>query len=151
MSLVVGHEEQGTTSDLSMHAVAFVFDDAGRVLLVQENYGARRYGPPGGGVDPGESPQAAAVREALEEAGIVVSVSHLVGIRWTELDGARFLGFGFRCEIVDGTPTPPPTGEIASLGWYDPHDPPQPTTNLARLLLVPALRGERGLVFSTGD
>jgi 8-oxo-dGTP pyrophosphatase MutT (NUDIX family) len=147
----IRHEEQGTTSDLSMHAAAFVFDDAGRVLLVRENYGRRRYGPPGGGVDPGESPQAAAVREALEEAGIVVRVAHLVGIRWTELDGDRFLAFGFRCAIVGGAPTLPDTGEIAELGWFDPADPPQPITNLARLLLLPALRGERGLVFSTGD
>jgi 8-oxo-dGTP pyrophosphatase MutT (NUDIX family) len=151
MSLTIGHDEQRMTSDLSMHAAAFVFDEAGRVLLVRENYGRRRYGPPGGGVDAGESPQAAAVREAFEEAGIVVSVSHLVGIRWTELDGARFLGFGFRCDIVEGTPKRPDTGEIAELGWFDPHDPPQPTTNLARLLLLPALRGDRGLVFSTGD
>jgi hypothetical protein len=80
-----------------------------------------------------------------------VAVSHLVGIRWTELAGERFLGFGFRCEIESGEPTLPTTGEIAHLGWHDPAALPQPTTNLARLLLLPALRGERGLVFSTGD
>lgn len=50
-------------------AVAVLLDESGRVLLVKENYGERRYGFPGGLVDPGEAPQDAAVREALEETG----------------------------------------------------------------------------------
>jgi len=151
VGIVVRHEEQGLTSHLSMHAAAFVYDAAGRVLLIRENYGKRRYGPPGGGIDAGESPQDAAVREALEETGAVVEVSHLIGIRWAELDGERFLGFGFRCELRAGTPAVQDTGEIAEVGWFDPGHPPQPTTNLARLLLAPGLRGERGLVFGPGD
>ena len=130
-----------------MYAVAIVFNDAGEVLLVRENYGDRRYGPPGGGVDEGESPQQCCVREALEEAGIVVSVEQLAGMRWAERDGQRFLGFGFLCRIVDGTPAVPETGEIAEVGWFDPLKLPQPTTNFAPQIIPPAHRGERGLVF----
>ena len=61
-------------------AAAFVFDERGRLLLVRENYDRRRYGPPGGRVEPGEDPLDAVVREAREEAGIEVAVEHLIGI-----------------------------------------------------------------------
>jgi 8-oxo-dGTP pyrophosphatase MutT (NUDIX family) len=59
-------------------AAAFIFDERGRLLLVRENYDRRRYGPPGGRVEPGESPFHAVVREAREEAGIEVAVEHLI-------------------------------------------------------------------------
>ena len=42
---------------------AWIFDEHGRVLLIRENYDRRRYGPPGGKVEPGESPREAVVRE----------------------------------------------------------------------------------------
>jgi 8-oxo-dGTP diphosphatase len=130
-----------------MYAVALIFNDDGHVLLVRENYGERRYGPPGGGVDEGESPAACCVREAREEAGVDVEVSHLAGIRWAERDEGRFLGFGFVCRIVGGVPTLPTTGEIAELGWFDPENLPQPTTNFSPQIVLPARNGERGLVF----
>jgi 8-oxo-dGTP pyrophosphatase MutT (NUDIX family) len=38
---------------LSAHAV--ITDEAGRVLLLQATYGDRRWGLPGGAVDPGET------------------------------------------------------------------------------------------------
>jgi 8-oxo-dGTP diphosphatase len=38
---------------LSAHAV--ITDEAGRVLLLQATYGDRRWGLPGGAVDPGEA------------------------------------------------------------------------------------------------
>jgi hypothetical protein len=75
----------------------------------------------------------------------------LVGIHWAELDGDRFLGFGFRCEVLEGTPAIQDPDEIAEIGWFDPHRPPQPTTNLARLLLIPAAEGRSGLVIWPGD
>lgn len=103
-----------------MYAVALVFNDSGEVLLVRENYGDRRFGPPGGGVDEGESPMQCCVREAREEAGIEVEIAHLAGVRWARRGPESFLGFGFVCRIIGGSPTLPTTGEISELGLGEP-------------------------------
>ena len=149
VSVRLWHPDPPAESFLSMHAAAFIFNEKGQVLLIRENYGRHRYGPPGGSVDEGESPQRAAVREAREESGLLVTVRNLVGIRWAEVDGDRFLGFGFRCDVVEGTPAIQDPAEIAEIGWFDPYGPPEPITNLARRLLVPAIEGRSGLVFSS--
>lgn len=151
MSIRVWHPDPPAESFLSLHAAAFIFNEDGHVLLIKENYGRRRYGPPGGSLDEGESPQQAAVGEVLEETGLIVAVRDLVGIRWAELDGDRFLGFGFRCELLEGTPAIQDPAEIAEVGWFDPRRPPEPTTNLARLLLGPAADGRSGLVLPLSD
>jgi 8-oxo-dGTP diphosphatase len=60
-------------------AYALIIDDAGRVLLSRE-LGRRRPSPwllPGGGVEHGEHPEQAVVREVMEEAGLRVSVGEL--------------------------------------------------------------------------
>ncbi len=47
----------------------------GRILLLQRSGGLSdgAWVPPGGNVDPGEDPQAAAIRETFEETGLVLS------------------------------------------------------------------------------
>lgn len=125
---------------------AFVFDDEGRVLLMRENYGQRRYGPPGGRVEADETPQQAVVREVREETGLDVIVEHLVGMRsFTGWTGESGLGLFFRCRVLSGEPRMRDPGEIAELGWFDPEDHPSPFTN-AEPLLPHAARGDRGVV-----
>jgi 8-oxo-dGTP diphosphatase len=62
-------------------AGAIVFDELGRLLLVQRgqepNQG--RWTLPGGRCEPGESAAAAAAREVLEETGLQVVTTQLVG------------------------------------------------------------------------
>lgn len=61
--------------------VAAVIESAGRYLLVEEETAAGlRLNTPAGHLEPGESPQQGAVREALEETGRVFTPSHLLGI-----------------------------------------------------------------------
>lgn len=56
-----------------------VFDDEGRILLTQrEDFEV--WCLPGGGMDEGETPSQAAVREAKEETGLDVQLKGLVGI-----------------------------------------------------------------------
>lgn len=52
-------------------AKALIFDNEMRVLMV--NYAAGLWGLPGGGIEHGEDPQTALIRECQEELGITVS------------------------------------------------------------------------------
>lgn len=53
--------------------VVAAFDAAGRVLLVRHSYGPQVWALPGGGIDRGEDPATAAVREFREELGSPLS------------------------------------------------------------------------------
>jgi len=61
-------------------AGAVIRDDAGRLLLIQRGRepGFGRWSLPGGRVEPGETPAAAAAREVEEETGLVVAVGELL-------------------------------------------------------------------------
>lgn len=125
-------------------AGTFLFDADGRLLLVKEDYGDRRYSLPGGQVESGESPIEAAIREAQEEIGCEIRVIGVVGValfRWTGLSVTALLG-----EIVSGVPHAAAVGEIAEVGWFDAGDLPMPVANTVRVFAGPAARGERGLV-----
>jgi 8-oxo-dGTP diphosphatase len=124
-------------------AAGVIFDDDGRVLLVKENYGRRRYGFPGGAVEPGEAPEDAVVRELNEETTLDATVDHLVGLYRLENGFSVHL---FRCLIIAGTAAVPDTDEIAEVGWYEPDAVPAPVTNVLHHALPDALAGRRGVV-----
>jgi 8-oxo-dGTP diphosphatase len=81
-------------------AFALIFDSSGGVLLCHRT-DADLWNLPGGGVEEGESPWQAVVREVLEETGLVVEVDRLEGIYSKPLQGQ--LVFSFRCHSVGGT------------------------------------------------
>lgn len=67
----------------SRHAARVVITDGTHTLLLADTDpglpGSRWWVTPGGGIDPGETPLAAAVRELTEETGLVVDPSVLLG------------------------------------------------------------------------
>ncbi|MFT3798793.1 NUDIX hydrolase [Microbacterium sp.] len=74
-------------------------------------------------VEPGEEPADAAVRECLEEAGVVVRATRLAlvhqlpRITYANGDQVDYLDLVFRCEWVSGSPHPA-DGELTEVGWY---------------------------------
>lgn len=89
--------------DLPTFAVtALVFIARGdELLLVRQNYGQRYWSLPGGSMEPGESVEQAAVREAKEETGLDVLLARLVGIYSKPAQDA--LAICFEGEVLGGS------------------------------------------------
>jgi 8-oxo-dGTP pyrophosphatase MutT (NUDIX family) len=123
-------------------AAAFVFDDAGRLLVVKENYDRFRWSLPGGAIEDGESPEEACVPEALEETGAEMRIDHLVG-RYELPD---LTVHAFRCTIVRGEPALQPSDELSAVEWLEPAAIPDPRSNVLHHALDDALAGRRDVV-----
>lgn len=60
--------------------VGVVIREPGETILLEKRRDCGWWGLPGGRVEPGESLVVAAVREVLEETGLAVEVTHLIGV-----------------------------------------------------------------------
>lgn len=90
---------------------------AGRVLLIRRRspVGALVWSFPSGKVEPGESPSAAAVREALEEAGVTVAPVVALGSRVHPVTGWRVVYVA--CRLLGGTAHAASLREVAEVAW----------------------------------
>jgi 8-oxo-dGTP pyrophosphatase MutT (NUDIX family) len=91
--------------------VAAIIEDRGRFLLVEERTPeGLKLNSPAGHLDPGESPQQGAVREALEETARVFTPDRLVGVYLARLHRAAtgeditYLRFAFGGTAGDADP-----------------------------------------------
>ncbi|MEU1973358.1 NUDIX domain-containing protein [Microbacterium sp. NPDC019599] len=105
-------------------------------------------------VDPGEEPADAAVRETLEEAGVVCRAERLAWVHQIPRvvhangDQADYLDLTFRCEWISGDPYPA-DGEMTEVGWY----PVEPLPDLGddmRQRIVAALSADGRTRFEGG-
>ncbi len=110
--------------------VAVVRED-GRVLMVKSNRGFTKgmWNIPGGFIEYGEHPEAAAVREIREEVGLDVSLGDLLGV-WMERFESPYFMYGFMydatTESVDVRLEPT---EIADSRWMAPAEAYEATEN----------------------
>ena len=126
---------------LLVSAVALI-DPEGRVLLAQRPPGKSLAGLwefPGGKVDPGETPEAALIRELQEELGIDTWASCLAPLTFASHPYPDFhlLMPLFACRRWNGIPTP---REGQTLAWVRPDrlkDYPMPPADIP---LIPILR-----------
>lgn len=61
----------------SVHAV--ILNSEGKILQLKSTYGDKRWGLPGGGVEPGETVHQALIRECREELGVNITNHILTG------------------------------------------------------------------------
>jgi len=61
-----------------MAVAALVFDEQGRILLFKHTYRKLAWGIPAGGLEYGERPQDAIIREFFEETGMTIEVQRLL-------------------------------------------------------------------------
>jgi len=101
-----------------------------RVLLVRQGRGGSRgkWNLPGGKVDPGETWQAGAIRETLEETSLRVTLDAVHGIyHYASRTGKPVCRVVYRATVTAGEPAVD-GDEILDAGWFD----------LGTLLAMPA-------------
>lgn len=98
-----------------------VFDEQGRVLLVRQRYMAG-WRLPGGGVDRGEAPQAALLRELGEEIGLSGGVPHFFGLYNRRAGWASNVVALYR--VTGGSVNFRPNFEVVEICFADPAYPP---------------------------
>lgn len=83
-------------------ASSIVSNANGQLLLI-ERHDIHTFDVPGGGLELGELPAEAAVRETLEETGLHVRPSQLLGLYHWPNEPNAYLSFYFRCDLLGGT------------------------------------------------
>jgi ADP-ribose pyrophosphatase YjhB (NUDIX family) len=129
---------------------AVITDEAGHVLLCQQNHGHRLWGLPGGKIRTDESPLHATIRDVREETGCETEIIDMVGLYQLTGDGCGndlhdVFTFVFRgrlptSDVAVNSP------RIARLAWYSPDALPQPLTATTRIAVAHAVAGRAGVV-----
>ncbi|MGP7959230.1 NUDIX hydrolase [Sanguibacter sp. A247] len=131
------------TTVLTIAAVCFR-DPDGRILTVRKQ-GTSKFMLVGGKLEPGEAPDAAAVREVAEEVGLSLTTGDLTLLGVFDSEAAnetntRIASTVYTAPLPSGR-APAAAGEIAELAWLDPAS-ASGRTDLAPLLrdhVVPLL------------
>ena len=124
MSVMRFGDRIGKEGKLRPGASALIFDEARERILMTQREDNSRWCLPGGGMDPGESAAETCVREVLEETGLEVRVTKLVGIYTSPdlliefPDGNKIqpVAFSFEAEITGGELGL--SNETIAFGWY---------------------------------
>lgn len=117
-------------------------DDEGRILLVRLA-DTGRWATIGGAVEPFESPQQGAVREAEEEAGVEVALGAVLAVlggpeylvRYPNGDVTAYVVTVFDARVVAGEPRPDGE-ETVEVAWFAPDDLPVGETGPLTLALL---------------
>jgi len=106
---------------MTVGAFNVIFDTAGAVLLCRRR-DRDLWNLPGGRVEQGESPWAAAVREAKEEVGLDVEIIRLLGVYYKPKEDD--LVFMFLSKVpMDARPTL--SSEVREVGYFTPGQLPE--------------------------
>jgi 8-oxo-dGTP diphosphatase len=105
-----------TTTDQPGISAAIVVQD-GRVLMVRRRVreGELMWQFPAGAIEPGESPEGAAVRETLEETGLTVEAVKVLGER-VHPKTQRAMSYT-ACEVVSGEAHVADAEELDAVAW----------------------------------
>jgi 8-oxo-dGTP diphosphatase len=94
---------------------AMIFDEQGRVLLFKHTYRKFEWGIPAGGLEYGEQPDRAIVREFFEETGMELQVEKLLLAESSKED--HNISLIFLCKIASGTFKE--SSEISEMKYFD--------------------------------
>jgi 8-oxo-dGTP diphosphatase len=123
----------GPSPRTRLGAYAVTFDERGRVLLCRlsaDEVEAGAWTLPGGGVEFGEHPDEAVLRELVEESGLTGRIEGILGIfsrvyeRSRAADGGdlHFIGFLYRVAPTGGELRDEVDGSTDTCSWFAPGD-----------------------------
>lgn len=128
--------------EVAAHSV--VLDEHGKILLAHRR-DMDLWDLPGGGVDEGELPDEAAVRETLEETGLQIQVERLVAVG-VGIPPENALGFLFLGKPVGGLIS---TGEESDDVRFFPVDElPEQLSPRKRAMIMQALQNSQEIIFA---
>ena len=128
---------------------------AGQVLL-QKRGDSGLWGFPGGAVELGESPEAAAIREVREETGLDVAVGSLIGIytdcqiSYPSGDQAHSVCIAYELQQTGGT-LGSDDPETADLRWFSLDEHPALFCRQHQALWEDLRQGKRGVTRTFGE
>ncbi|MEU6552076.1 NUDIX hydrolase [Streptomyces sp. NPDC046915] len=104
------------TTDQPALSMAVIVND-GKLLMIRrsEREGDLLWALPGGGIEAGETPEEAAVREALEETGLKVEAITVIGQRIHPKTG-RDMSYT-ACRVIDGEAHVADADELDAIEW----------------------------------
>lgn len=103
-----------------MAVSALVFNEQGRVLLFKHTYRKLAWGIPAGGLEHGEQPQDAIVREFFEETGMTIEAQRLVLADSSQV--FHHVSLVYLCKIIGGEFRE--SNEISEIRYFDVADLP---------------------------
>ncbi len=119
-----------------------VRNEEGEVLLTKDA-GFDEWFPPGGGVEPDESPRDAAIREMREETGLVVEPIRILGVyggkefrvKYRNGDIVSYVTTVFECEVTSGKMAPD-HDEVLDVRFFSKAEvDSMPISQMARIIL----------------
>jgi ADP-ribose pyrophosphatase YjhB (NUDIX family) len=97
-----------------VYSAAVIFNEQKEILLVKLTYQRiHPWGIPGGGLNHGEQPAEAVVREMFEETGITLEIEKLLFIKTWKPDR---VGMYYLCRIKEGVFQP--SEEVSDFGYF---------------------------------
>jgi 8-oxo-dGTP pyrophosphatase MutT (NUDIX family) len=109
---------------LLLPGVTAVIRDGERFLLARHAHSGL-WSLIGGGIEPGEEPADALVREVFEETGADVRVTGIIGayggepmeVEYPNGDHVGYVTVAYECELL--SPAAPDMEELLELGWFE--------------------------------
>jgi len=123
---VIHGDRIGRLGSLRVGCSAVIFDSARQKILLTRRSDNGLWCLPGGGMDPGESAAEACAREVLEETGLKVKVTRLIGIYTSPdwlieyPDGNRVQLVALSFEAAPERKTLAPNSEVSEIGFFSP-------------------------------
>jgi 8-oxo-dGTP pyrophosphatase MutT (NUDIX family) len=126
MAQLIYGDRIGAQAPLIVSTAAAIFDPSGQKVLLTRRSDNGQWCLPGGQLEPGESAAEGCAREALEETGLTVRITRLIGVYSSPHmlvsypDGNRYqiVALTFAAEVAAGQPAV--SNETTAWGWYAP-------------------------------